>query len=140
MIDKTLLSPLPIEFLRRLNQMYKNNTEEILKTFKIPKPTTFRVNTIKLSVNEAITALNAQGFETEPVEWYYEAFILRSKTLRDLTDTEQYKRGQIYVQNLSSMIPPLVLAPKPTDKVLDICAAPGSKATQLAVIMKIRAE
>ncbi len=136
MIDKTLLSPLPIEFLRRLNQMYKNNTEEILKTFKIPKPTTFRVNTIKLSVNEAITALNAQGFETEPVEWYYEAFILRSKTLRDLTDTEQYKRGQIYVQNLSSMIPPLVLAPKPTDKVLDICAAPGSKATQLAVIMK----
>ena len=136
MIDKTLLSPLPIEFLRRLNQMYKNNTEEILKTFKIPKPTTFRVNTIKLSVNEAITALNAQGFETEPVEWYYEAFILKSKTLRELTDTEQYKRGQIYVQNLSSMIPPLVLAPKPTDKVLDICAAPGSKATQLAVIMK----
>lgn len=135
MIDKTLLSPLPVEFLRRLHQMYKNNTEEILKTFKNPKPTTFRVNTIKLSVNEVITAINTQGFETEPVPWYDQAFILRSKTLRDLTDTEQYKRGQIYVQNLSSMIPALVLAPNPTDKVLDICAAPGSKATQLAVIM-----
>jgi len=135
MIDKTLLSPLPVEFLRRLNQMYKNNTEEILKTFKNPKPTTFRVNTIKASVNEVITALNTQGFESEEVSWYTKAFILRSKTLRELTDTEQYKRGQIYVQNLSSMIPALVLAPNPTDKVLDICAAPGSKATQLAVIM-----
>lgn len=136
MIGANLISPLPVEFIRRLDQLYGNNAEKILKTFKVPKPTTFRVNTIKLSVNEIISALSDQGFETEPVEWYYEAFILKSKTLRELTDTEQYKRGQIYVQNLSSMIPALILAPNPTDKVLDICAAPGSKATQLAVIMK----
>lgn len=138
MIDPNIVSPLPVEFLRRLEQLYRNDAERILKTFKLPRPTTFRVNTIKSSVNEVILDLNAQGFQTEPVAWYYEAFILKSKTLRELTDTEQYKRGQIYVQNLSSMIPALVLAPKDTDKVLDICAAPGSKATQLAVYMKNR--
>mgnify|MGYP001582166374 FL=1 len=138
MTDQNLISPLPVEFIRRLTQLYGNSTNQILDTFKAPKPTTFRVNTIKLSVNEVILALNAQGFETEPVAWYYEAFILKSKTLRELTDTVQYTKGQIYIQNLSSMIPALVLAPKDTDKVLDICAAPGSKATQLAVYMKNR--
>lgn len=137
MNDTASQSPLPPEFIRRVKQLYNTETSEsVFESFATEKPTTFRVNTIKLPVHEVIKSLNDQGFLTETVPWYYEAFILRSKSLRELTDTEQYKRGQIYVQSLSSMIPALVLAPNDTDKVLDICAAPGSKATQLATRMK----
>ncbi len=43
--------------------------------------------------------------------------------------------GKYYIQSLSSMIPPLVLNPSAKDKVLDLCAAPGSKSTQLSELM-----
>lgn len=43
--------------------------------------------------------------------------------------------GYYYIQSLSSMVPPVVLAPQPGEKVLDLCAAPGSKTTQLAEMM-----
>ncbi len=54
---------------------------------------------------------------------------------RTLMETELYKNGYLYVQSLSSMIPPLVLNPKPDEKVLDLTAAPGSKTTQIAALM-----
>ena len=49
--------------------------------------------------------------------------------------TEVYEEGEIYVQGLSSMVPPLILDPQPGEKVLDLAAAPGSKTTQLACLM-----
>jgi len=44
--------------------------------------------------------------------------------------------GYVYIQEGGSMIPPLFLEPKPEDYVLDMCAAPGSKTTQIAQLMK----
>ena len=48
----------------------------------------------------------------------------------------EHKQGEIYVQEAASMIPPLVLKPKPGEVVLDMCAAPGSKTTQMAAMME----
>ena len=50
--------------------------------------------------------------------------------------TLEHSIGEYYIQSLSSMIPPLVLNPLPTDKVLDLCSAPGSKTTQVAALMQ----
>ncbi|MDP3148007.1 MAG: RsmB/NOP family class I SAM-dependent RNA methyltransferase [Ignavibacteria bacterium] len=50
--------------------------------------------------------------------------------------TLEHSIGEYYIQSLSSMIPPIVLNPQPTDKVLDLCSAPGSKTTQLAALMQ----
>ncbi|WDU83892.1 RsmB/NOP family class I SAM-dependent RNA methyltransferase [Caloramator sp. Dgby_cultured_2] len=55
---------------------------------------------------------------------------------RDLEKLNIFKEGQIYLQNLSSMIPPIILDPKEGEKVLDVAAAPGSKTTQMAAMMK----
>ncbi|MBV6513671.1 MAG: Ribosomal RNA small subunit methyltransferase F [Ignavibacteriaceae bacterium] len=52
--------------------------------------------------------------------------------------TIEHILGYYYIQSLSSMIPPLVLNPSEEDKVLDLCAAPGSKTTQLAALMNNR--
>ncbi len=49
--------------------------------------------------------------------------------------TLEFINGNYYLQSLSSMIPPLVLNPSSSDRVLDLCAAPGSKTTQLAEYM-----
>ncbi len=52
--------------------------------------------------------------------------------------TLEFILGQYYIQSLSSMIPALILNPGPNDSVLDLCAAPGSKTTQLAELMNNR--
>jgi len=59
--------------------------------------------------------------------------IIGEKTL--IGKTLEHSIGEYYIQSLSSMIPPLVLAPLPTDKILDLCSAPGSKTTQIAALM-----
>ncbi len=47
-----------------------------------------------------------------------------------------YAEGAIYLQSLSSMIPALALDPQPGESILDIAAAPGSKTTQMAALMR----
>jgi 16S rRNA (cytosine1407-C5)-methyltransferase len=49
--------------------------------------------------------------------------------------TLEHALGKYYIQSLSSMIPPLILSPTEDDTALDLCAAPGSKATQLSEMM-----
>ncbi len=50
--------------------------------------------------------------------------------------TIEYTIGKYYIQSLSSMIPPMILNPSESDVTMDLCAAPGSKSTQLAEMMK----
>ena len=49
--------------------------------------------------------------------------------------TLEHALGKYYIQSLSSMIPAFVLSPNGEDRAIDMCAAPGSKATQLAEMM-----
>lgn len=57
-----------------------------------------------------------------------------------LGKTLEHILGEYYIQSLSSMFPPLILNPKSNEKVLDLCASPGSKTTQLAELMNNKGE
>ena len=128
---------LPEFFLERFKKIIPpQKWDEAANTFAEPKPTTFRVNTLKASPPLLQEKLEHQGFRLEKVPWYPEAFILRKGRLRELQETEAYQKGEIYVQSLSSMIPPLVLNPEKGETILDLTAAPGSKTTQMACWMK----
>ena len=122
------------ELLRRV--VPSHQWHAILNTFTAPTPTTFRINTLKASGQAVREQLTEQGFRLERVSWYPEAFILRGGQLRELQGAEAYRQGLIYVQGLSSMLPPLVLDPQPGETVLDLTAAPGSKTTQIACLMQ----
>lgn len=131
------VAALPEEFLERLRQIIPGSRwHASANTFTEPRPTTFRVNTLKANTQAIRQKLTDAGFHLEPVSWYSDAFILRRGRLRELQETDCYKNGEIYVQNLSSMIPALVLNPQPEEQVLDLTAAPGSKTTQMACLMK----
>lgn len=128
---------LPEKFLIRLQKIIPSQKfDNVANTFAMEKPTTFRVNTLKRTVSDVREKLQNSGFRLEPVSWYPDAFILRDSRLRDLQETDIYKKGEIYVQSLPSMIPPLVLNPQPGENILDLTAAPGSKTTQIACLMK----
>lgn len=128
---------LPSAFLEKLQRIVpSNHWAKVLKSFSQEKPCTFRVNNLKLSASTLKEKLEPLGFKVENVLWYRDAFLLRKGEQKDLEKTPLYEKGQIYVQGLSSMIPPLVLDPQPQEGVLDLTAAPGSKTTQMASMMK----
>ncbi|PIQ85561.1 MAG: hypothetical protein COV74_08715 [Candidatus Omnitrophica bacterium CG11_big_fil_rev_8_21_14_0_20_45_26] len=132
------INRLPEEFLGRLKQVFPaHKYHELVNLFAVERPTTFRINPLKApSVEIVREKLNADGFQIHPVSWCPGAFVLQKGRLRDLQKTAVYENGQIYVQALSSMVPPLILNPQPGEKVLDLAAAPGSKTTQMAAMMQ----
>lgn len=97
-----------------------------------PLPSVVRVNTLKASVDRSRRALDAGGYEHEPCEWHPELLRLES---RRPGNSWPYVHGWIYGQEEVSALPALVLDPQPGERVLDACAAPGSKTTQLAALM-----
>jgi len=133
------LKNLPEAFLQRLgNIVPTNRLQAVMRSFEKEKPTTFRVNTLRGGVRDVLESLKQGGFKLGNVSWMKEAFILQNKRQRDLEESDEYAQGRIYLQNLSSMVPPLVLDPKPGEQVLDLAAAPGSKTTQMAARMEGR--
>lgn len=127
---------LPEKFVERLKVFVPyEKQEEVFQSFLSIRPVSFRVNTIKTTRKELEQHLTLQGFTLEPVSWFADAYILKNKSKEELMQTEEYIQGHIYLQNLSSMIPALVLDPTSKDTALDMAASPGSKTTQIAAMM-----
>ncbi len=132
---------LPEKFIDRIKLLYsKNDIENILHSFGKDKSVVIRVNTLKSSQSQVTETFRTLNIDFDQVNWYQDAFILKNMSARQVTDLEIFKNGSIYIQSLSSMIPALVLEPLAGDKVLDMCAAPGSKTTQIAAIMNNQGE
>ena len=98
------------------------------------RPVTLRANTLKATVEDIAAALDAAGIAHNPVTWYPDAFILPEAQVSDLWNLDIYRDGKIYLQSLSSMMPPLVLGAQAGEDILDMCAAPGGKTTQIAAL------
>lgn len=126
----------PERLSERLSLIYPNEKENIFQAFSKKRATTLRVNTLKNSINAFLDNTKKLDIELNKSDWDSNAFILKSPTLREFSESTLYKDGHCYVQSFSSMIPPLVLNPQINEKILDIAAAPGSKTTQIATLMK----
>ena len=98
------------------------------------RPVTLRANTLKATAEDIAAALDAAGIAHQTVTWYPDAFILPEAQVSDLWDLDIYRDGKIYLQSLSSMMPPLVLGTQAGEDILDMCAAPGGKTTQIAAL------
>jgi len=96
-----------------------------------------RVNTLKISVEELKKRLE-KNWALEQIPWCSEGFWIEhvKKERRDIGNLIEHSLGYFYTQEAASMIPPIVLEPKPDEIVLDIAASPGSKTTQIAQYMQ----
>ena len=128
---------LPKDFVDELYEQYTPITvDKILTGMLGERNTTLRVNTIKYNIQELMKYLREKNIKFERVSWNNDALIIKNANEKEIQKLDIYEKGYIYLQSLSSMIPPLVLNPKSGEKVLDLTAAPGSKTTQMAVMMK----
>lgn len=130
---------LPSEFVDRLYEIFPPaQADQVLRALASNRKTALRVNTLKTDTRSVMSSLRDRTVKFERVAWYDDALILSNATEKQAAAWEEYTDGRIYLQNPSSMIPPLVLNPKPGHSVLDMTAAPGSKTTQLAALMNNR--
>ena len=129
------------EFLTKLleKQYGEVTTEKILQGYQAKRKTTFRINNLKSNIEEIKNVLKENRIEYETVEWSKEAFILKNISEKEIRNLEIYGNGKIYLQSLSSMLPPIILQPKEGTDILDMAAAPGGKTTQIASITNNKA-
>lgn len=133
-------STIPKFLEEKLEKQYgKEYTQKIIEGYKKQRKVTLRVNTIKSSIEKIEKELNKVGIEYEKVEWSKEAFIINNEREKEIEELEIYKKGEIYLQSLSSMLPPIVLVPKEGTDILDMTAAPGGKTTQIATLVNNKA-
>jgi len=132
---KDIFYKLPKEFLQRLIEIYPQNYNNILNTFLSKKLTTFRINYLKTDLANLKETLKKENLSYKELQFPKGAFVLKDG-LSKLQTTSVYNNGLIYVQNVSSMLPVILLEPKDGEKILDLCASPGAKTTQLASLAK----
>jgi 16S rRNA C967 or C1407 C5-methylase (RsmB/RsmF family) len=105
--------------------------ENALKT---PRDLHIRVNSLRIAPDAFARAMKNWGHELRPLRWCPGAFL--APELAKTRATLEYFLGLYYIQGATSMIPPIALEPRPGETVLDICAAPGSKTTQICEAMR----
>ena len=124
----------------KLEKQYgKKFTKEIIEGYQTKRKTTLRINTIKSNIEEIKKELEKEKIEYETIKWSKEALIIKNADEKTIQEMEIYKNGKIYLQSLSSMLPPIILEPKEGTDILDMAAAPGGKTTQIAALTNNKA-
>lgn len=154
------MTALPADFLARLQLICPPDLwDSTLASFSMAKQTAFRLNGLGLTgegvertesveksgksskeSEQVVSELKALGVTVHPVDWCQpygiDVYQVCAEHRERLTHSAAASDGRLYIQSLSSMLAPLLLAPKQTDWVLDLAAAPGGKTILLAELMR----
>lgn len=121
----------PDFLIEKLQKQYGEEiTNKIIEGYGRKRPVTFRVNTLKSSLQEVKGVLDNLQIKYKNVNWYEDAFVIEEIRENEIQELDIYKDGKIYLQSLSSMLPPIILQPKENMDILDMAAAPGGKTTR----------
>lgn len=122
-----------------LNEYGEELTKKIISGYKLPRKVTLRANLIKADEEEIANTLEKLNIKYKKVNFYNSAFIIENVDEQEIRKLDIYNEGKIYMQSLSSMLPPIILEPKEKENILDMTAAPGGKTTQMAAIANNKA-
>ena len=122
---------LPEKFLEEMRCILGNEINEYKQSLSECPHHGLRLNTSKITEDEFNELINWQP-AMKRVEWCSSGFYYDEAKYR-VTKSPYYYAGLYYVQEPSAMLPASILPIEKGDRVLDLCAAPGGKSTQLAV-------
>jgi len=127
----------PLWIVRRWTENYGDETAVSIMEAGIGKhPVFIRPGRVGTGIDDLAEALDREGYQTVVVEGL-PGYLTVTKG-SGLFDTEAFRNGLFYVQDPSAGMAAILLSPSAGDTVLDLCSAPGGKATHLAVMMNNR--
>lgn len=121
------------------NQYGEELTKKIIEGYNKKRKVTLRVNALKSNIKEIEDVLQKNNIKYKTAGWSKEALIIENVREAEITKLKIYEEGKIYLQSLSSMLPPIILKPEENDDILDMAAAPGGKTTQMAALVNNKA-
>lgn len=126
---------LPIEFEKKMKAFLGNEWDDFLYSYDNNRFQALRFNTLKVqSTEERMRILKVLGISSDKkVSWADEAYYFDENVRPG--KHPYHEMGLYYIQEPSAMSAAALLAPKPGMRVLDLCAAPGGKSTQLATYL-----
>lgn len=130
-----MLKEIPTFLYQRLvNQYGEELTKKIMLGYSEKRVVTLRINTIKTNKDFIEEELKIFGIIFKEVNFYNDALIIENANESKISSLKIYEEGYIYMQSLSSMLPAIILSPKPNENILDMTAAPGGKTTQISAL------
>jgi NOL1/NOP2/sun family putative RNA methylase len=122
-------------FLERYKKMLGEEFAEFEKYLNFRPKQAIRANTLKISEKELAERLLKKGVKLRKVEWLDFGYEIESSPF-NLVSSPEYLQGYFFIQEKASQLAVQILGPKAGESVLDCCAAPGAKTTQIAQYMK----
>ena len=107
---------------------------KIIDRFKLKRVVSLRVNTLKSNKEEVMKILSDNGISFKEVNYIPFALIIECDESR-IRELDIYKEGKVYLQSLSSMMPPLYLDLEEKSSILDMAASPGGKTSEICALM-----
>ena len=128
---------LPALFLERLQRIIPpEHFLSVRETFRQKPSVTLRVNTLLADPAAVCRHFDTRGIPYEAVSGIAPALVISEAMKKNEAVEALLANGSVFIQNLSSMMPVIVLGPQPEERVLDACAAPGSKTSFIAARMR----
>lgn len=135
-----MCADLPDFFVDSVRKQYGDeNAARIFAGMAGNRRVSLRVNRLKAAPEEVTGALAEAGIAYERLSWSEDALLLTEAAESDIWKLPIYEEGGVYLQSLSSMLPPLALEPKAGADILDMAAAPGGKTAQMAAMTRGKA-
>jgi NOL1/NOP2/sun family putative RNA methylase len=130
-------TPKPL-FLERMKELLGKDFDSYMKILKKEPVRSLRCNTLKISVEDLKKRFEEKSWKIkQPFNNFPEIMIVENELAPgELGRALEHLLGYYYIQEIASMLPVLVLNPKEGERVLDLCASPGSKTTQIAARME----
>jgi len=126
-------------FISRMASILRIPKNRVLEVFSQRALTTIRLNSLMANPKDTYRRLKSRGYELKSVPWSPNTYVITNRDKGEISQIDEYREGTFYIQDLSSILATLILDPKPNEKILDVCSAPGSKTTHIADLTKNKA-
>jgi 16S rRNA (cytosine1407-C5)-methyltransferase len=128
-------------FLSRMASILQMPKGEVKHLFFKRARTTIRLNNLMADTDHTYKMLTkTKGWKLQEIQNLEYTYFVNNKDKDEVADTQEYKDGHFYIQNLSSILSVYILDPKEGENVLDLTAAPGSKTTLVASLTNNQAK